>query len=672
MANYFNISELNSFRWMLKDPVFDARYNTIPPEYVTNIFNPSGIYAAKWQTNDVAQVQLLSDFVPTLKFYNCRTKQLFTTVSFSIVVTALIGVSFKCYQAEVDFSTFPEDFYYGEITYGEIFPDATFQGDVIEPTGPNFVDVNLQLKINAVEVWTLNATGSESPSTQAYGDTYSYEAFVQSAPTADTPKMSLVVWKDDTIIYSESIVGDIGASLLKTGIVQSGSVYRAQAVGCNACVDVPSIDIPDTNPPPVPGTVTWQTSRLDIKAKHAKTLLFEYKNTFNTQNIIFQPTSILLNFRVEGWIALVDPESETEIYTDQEHNETLENAIPYFNETLFVGDAKGVPEWVIKKVNLIFTLDQKKIDGLYYEKAGSDAKFSPTRPENTYNQDAYWALPVIRNEDFFLDGYEVGDNPDENDIQVIVRSKEYLLNGGNITLSDTLKKASRLSYIQITNRELTSYNILVGITPGGNELGVYPLTGNIVDTLAVNKGFNVASTLYVTGLSGHDTDVWIEWHQLDDRTTIPVSGGGGFVKGTVYIYEEINPGDFENDFDIATGLGQTGSKYQGCALSGTNGTIDRSHMLMLGWDRLLPATRDTSIGDPDNSITLIKANLPAVGLNVNGLTINTSYRTGGNTQHAAANDPTAPLATTENMGSGQPIDITPFSLYTTFFVKIVD
>lgn len=543
MANYFNISGLNGFDWYLRDPILDPSYNTIPSEYDRRSYNPNGKYLQKWQTNDVPPIQLLSDFTPTLKFYICGTRTLYRNVDLPIIANSLIGVSFKSYQATVDFSDWDVGRYYGEITY---------------------IDENSN-------------------------------------------------------------------------------------------------------------TITYNTSPFDLATKHPDTLKFEYTHSLNTLNILFQsPIDLTLQFRVEGWISLIDPESDTELYTDQEHNVTEEDSIPYFNYSLFIGSAKGVPDWVIKKMGLIFTCDQKKIDGIYYEKASADAKFTPTRPENTRNTDAYWAIPVIRNEDFFIEDLIIGDNPDENAIQVIVRAKEYLLNGGNIVLANTLKKATRLSYIQITNRDLTPFNVSVGITIGGSELGIYTLSGNITDTLAINKGFNSAATLYVTGLTGHNTDVWIEWHQLDDVTAIPTTGNGGWPKGFVGIYEELVPGDFELDWDVATGLGQAGRKYEGCALSGTNGTLDRSNMAVVGWDRSLPATRDTSIGDPDNSVTLTRANLPAEGLSVNGLTINTSYRTGDRSQRAAANDPTATLAKTENMGSGQAFDITPFSLYTVFFVKIVD
>lgn len=667
MANYFSISELNSFDWLLKNRVIDSRYNSIPGEFDRTNFNPSGKYFQKWQKNDDAQVQLLSDFVPTLNFYKCGSRAIYRNIDIPPVANSLIGVSFKSYQAEFDFSDWDDGFYYGEITYGEtvdsLFTYKNFEG---------IVTSNSVLYENGVFIDQSAHNGESRSMSLVPGNAYKFTAFCESIGVSIDPKLTLVVTKNGVTIFAQTITASPGAIIEYSGIVQSGCDYISTVTGADGGADVTPVNIPDDNPIVIVDPNIWQTSTFDVKEKHPKTLLLEYKNTYNTQNIIFQPTNIELNFRVEGWIAYIDPESDTEIYTDQEHNETLENAVPFFNETLYIGEARGVPEWVIRKVNLIFTLDQKKIDGYYYEKVGADSKFTPTRPENTYNQDAYWALPIIRNEDFFLDGYTVGDNPDENDIQVIVRSKEYLLNGGNISILGTFKKATTLSYIQITNRTLSPFNILIGITIGGSEFGAYPLTGNIVDTFLINKGFNVPSSLYITGLAGHDTDVWVEYHQLDDRTTIPISGSGGFVKGTVYIYEELLPGDFENDWDIATGLGQVGSKYEGCALSGTNGTIDRSHMAMVGWDRLLPATRDTSIGTFNNLITLDRSNLPAIGLNVNGLTINTSYRTGGNTQHAAANDPTAPLAKTENMGSAVPIDITNFSFYTVFFVKIVD
>lgn len=440
--------------------------------------------------------------------------------------------------------------------------------------------------------------------------------------------------------------------------------------------------------------ITYRTSPIDLAVKHQDTIKIEYQNTLNTQNILFQaPNSIELMFRVEGWIAYIDPESDTELYTDQEHNVTEEDSIPYFNDTLYIGGPKGIPEWAIKKTALIMTMDQKKFDGQYYEKASSDAKFTPTRPENTRNTDAYWSIPVIRNEDFFIEGLVVGDNPEENDLQVIVKAKKYLLNGGDIVMANVLNDGYYLAFIQITNRSLTAFNVLVGTSIGGMELGVYGLSGNIVDTLIIQKGFRTPTTLYLTGLTGHDTDVRIEYHYLDDNSIIPNSGVGGFIKNVLYPYYELSDGDFETDFNVATGLGNTGTKFEGCALmDGRNGTVDLAGISLIGWDRTLSTTRQTVIGATDNLVTIDRNHLPSEGIEMfansvniaNGDTpgaddhVTRSRGTGGSSANLNYEMSKANVAVTDfvgrtkNMGNGAELDITPMSLVTAWFIKLAD
>jgi len=135
MANTFRIPLLNSFRWVNANPNVDARYNSKPFDDKVDQYNPNGPYYAKWQTNDKAQIQLLSDFVPSLNFYDYCSNKFYLNIPITPIGTQILGVTFVCYQAEVDFSLFAEGDYYGQITYNDGTQDQVWQTSPLNLAG---------------------------------------------------------------------------------------------------------------------------------------------------------------------------------------------------------------------------------------------------------------------------------------------------------------------------------------------------------------------------------------------------------------------------------------------------------------------------------------------------------------------------------------------------------
>lgn len=111
-----------------------------------------------------------------------------------------------------------------------------------------------------------------------------------------------------------------------------------------------------------------------VKVIHANTLYLQYKNSRYHQEVIFE-TGIEFNFRVEGSLGHVDPSSRDQYYDDQRFNPTILSSKPFDNFPLVFGGSYGIPDWVIQKINYIFSCNNVRIDGKLYAKT-SDTKFS--------------------------------------------------------------------------------------------------------------------------------------------------------------------------------------------------------------------------------------------------------------------------------------------------------
>jgi len=533
----FKVPLLNSLRWVEKDPVIDPRYNKRPFDLEIDQYNPNGCYYAKWQTNDKAQVQVISDYVPELNFYHYATDRLYKTIAIPESPTNILDVTYKCYEAEIDFSEFDEGDYYGQLEYND---------------------------------------GSQ-----------------------------------DKI---------------------------------------------------------WQTSPISVADLHKDTILYEYKNSINDYGVVFD-TGIVFNFRVEGGLYSPLFKSNTEQYTDQKYNITQEDSIPFRNFSHIVGTAEGVPNWVIDKCNRIFAVDQKQINGVFYERAEAGSEFEPTRNENSLNQDGFWSLAVIPKDNNNLEQYTTGDEPINQDYVVIRKNEPRLNIAANIAISGVFRERSVLDYIAINNKTFSEFTLLIGTSNGGSEIGTWDIPTDVTSVKTIRHRFNSAQTLYLSGITetgGLNIDFDFIYDQADAVPVIPSGGGvAAFPIGFGAFYEEINDGDFEIQWDGETGLGKAGAGYEGWAISGTNGTIDRKNTFMIGWDSTQPITRDTIIGS--NSLTLTKEQLP-----VNNVTFGKD-RKGGNAGVDVLSASTAGVTgqIAYNMGgSGNPIDIRPRSLVTMWIVKI--
>lgn len=317
----------------------------------------------------------------------------------------------------------------------------------------------------------------------------------------------------------------------------------------------------------------WQSDPFWIADKWEETLLIEYKNDENDFSIIFD-TGIEFSLRVDGILDHFQPRSERIVYNDQIRNATLLYGVPFREFRLNVGGGEGVPDWLADKLTRILDCNEVKIDGEWYVVAeGAEAELN-------------------RNDDYPLVGYRilvnqvfnrfnqrlkpgVGENGEQ--LKMILKAISRNNIAADQVYSGVVRKYTVLHALELVKYSVDPVTLLVGTTAGGSDIS--GLGGFVVDEskafIEINYVFDAPQDVYVSGLTGAQVDLILFYYDpLDTSTGGGDSGSGaaGFVKGTVYMYEEAAPGDFAREWDISTGLGVIGTPYEGCALmDGRNG-----------------------------------------------------------------------------------------------------
>lgn len=120
----------------------------------------------------------------------------------------------------------------------------------------------------------------------------------------------------------------------------------------------------------------------------ARTTLFRYSHKDNNSsfdNIFWiDATQQVFNFRIEGGFkpSGYSPKVANEQYRNQFQEITELYALPYDSYTLTLGDACGVPYWLIRHVNRLLCLSTVEVGGrLFVRSEGSVPELSPVMEE---------------------------------------------------------------------------------------------------------------------------------------------------------------------------------------------------------------------------------------------------------------------------------------------------
>lgn len=444
------------------------------------------------------------------------------------------------------------------------------------------------------------------------------------------------------------------------------------------------VDFSDVDPGEYYGKITftdddevvhvWCTSLLDVQIYHDGTQLFEVTNLTNEKSVVFvnpDLTTLVIKHRVGSKIRLPLPKSDSSDFEDQYNELTQEQSVPYIIYTQLLYGSNGflLPTWVIEKINLLYSLDQVLIDGQPFTKV-SNADFKPTRSD-IGQQPGWWEVDIQPNDSYPSDEFITGTAPDGEYI-VIKKQITFLAQSANFACNGIFNARKNLIRIAIVNNGEEAVTVKVGTAENDATYGILVLPADGTDSIDIGKLFKVATTVWVSGIAGANLDVTFDYNDYAAPNVPPPNPVTLFAKNTLYYFDEIVPGSFAVEFDVATGLGRVGTDHEGCVLAdGRNGTPNRIGKLVRVWNALevLPAaTRGTDVGS--NTINLTENQLPEhTHLIANGDTVNTpltpgliltqAHNQGTQRDYSLCGTSTAQdRGTTSVVGEGLDIDIT--------------
>lgn len=330
--------------------------------------------------------------------------------------------------------------------------------------------------------------------------------------------------------------------------------------------------------------IFYYSEPISIKEVHENTVLIEYANSENAFSMILD-TGYIGQIRVEAAILNFKPGSDDVIYNDQERNSTTLYSLPFRQFQFFLGDAEGLPDWIIDKVNRAFSFNILSLDGKTYNKLDG-AKFEEKRLDlYPFSGQVIDIMPV---ENGFLKRLNTsGLIPEDSDEDMIQYQKllKYTSNAANISISGIFGNGRLLEKICIINRGIDfDLTVKTASTGGYDDFEITePVTG-ITTTITLDQLFNTDKVINLTGLTGIDTDVYI-WYK--DSLAKKAGVANGYMNlgvNAVVIYEAQTLEMYEIDFNFGTGLGRQGTQWEGWAIcDGRNGTQDRGGRFPMGF-----------------------------------------------------------------------------------------
>lgn len=113
---------------------------------------------------------------------------------------------------------------------------------------------------------------------------------------------------------------------------------------------------------------SWISEPFEIREEFEDSLYIEYSNSERYGGIIFD-SPFAPTIRVPGILKLEQPSSVDTLYEDQDQAETMLHSVPFRVWKFILGGKRGVPPYLIDKMNRILGCDSLKIDGRFYTKA---------------------------------------------------------------------------------------------------------------------------------------------------------------------------------------------------------------------------------------------------------------------------------------------------------------
>jgi hypothetical protein len=115
----------------------------------------------------------------------------------------------------------------------------------------------------------------------------------------------------------------------------------------------------------------------ELRDYHRDTVLIEATDSKNDNDVVFE-TGIVCRLRVHGGMFNYQPGADRVVYTDQRRNITQLSSKIFNTSQFIIGDAAGVPDYMIEKINVFNACSVVKYDGKQF--SGTDgARFESSR-----------------------------------------------------------------------------------------------------------------------------------------------------------------------------------------------------------------------------------------------------------------------------------------------------
>ncbi len=111
----------------------------------------------------------------------------------------------------------------------------------------------------------------------------------------------------------------------------------------------------------------WVSEPQEFVEEYPNSLYAEYSHYERYGDVIFDaPYSPTI--RIPAILKFKAPGAKDTVYEDQPMDQEMIKSVPYRLWDLIIGDAKGVPPWLIDKINWILGCSDLRFDGRYYTK----------------------------------------------------------------------------------------------------------------------------------------------------------------------------------------------------------------------------------------------------------------------------------------------------------------
>lgn len=130
---------------------------------------------------------------------------------------------------------------------------------------------------------------------------------------------------------------------------------------------------------------------IEIAQTWPNTILFQYNNSKYHGDVVFE-TGIVFGFRCEAVIRRLDPSSERTFYRDQKLNPSTLKVRPFRSFELGIGHLTGIPDWMIDKMDWIWSCDNVLLDGKSFAVL-DDNKFEDQEIHKQYAL-RHWTLNI--------------------------------------------------------------------------------------------------------------------------------------------------------------------------------------------------------------------------------------------------------------------------------------